>query len=58
MRRLGVPVAPSRPSALAALVHRISVPVLPDLLGFGAQTICKADADLRVDYASYVARRT
>ena len=33
-------------------------PVLADLLGFGAQTICRASADLRVDYASYVARRT
>jgi hypothetical protein len=31
---------------------------LADLLSFGAQTIGEADADLRVDYASYVARRT
>jgi hypothetical protein len=58
LRDLGVPVAPARPSALAALAHRIPAPVLADLLGFGAQTICKAGADLKVDYASYVARRT
>jgi len=58
LRRFGVPVAAARPSALAALAHRIPVPVLADLLGFGAQTICKAGADLKVDYASYVARRT
>jgi hypothetical protein len=58
LRDLGVPVAPARPSALAALAHRIPTPVLADLLGFGAQTICKAGADLKVDYASYVARRT
>jgi integrase len=58
LRRLGVPVASARPSALAALAHRIPAPVLADLLGFGAQTICKAGADLKVDYAGYVARRT
>src|SRR5258705_13813241 len=58
LRDLGVPVAPARPSALAALAHRIPAPVLADLLGFGAQMICKAGADLKVDYASYVARRT
>jgi hypothetical protein len=33
--------------------------VLPiDLGGFGAHTICKASVDLKVDYASYVTRRT
>jgi hypothetical protein len=58
LRQLGVPVARARPSALAALAHRIPAPVLADLLGFGAQTICNATADLKVDYASYVARRT
>jgi hypothetical protein len=58
LRDLGVPVASSRPSALAALVHRIPAPVLADLLGFGAHTICSAGADLKVDYAGYVARRT
>jgi len=58
LRDLGVPVAAARPSALAALAHRIPAPVLADLLGFGAQTICNATADLKVDYASYVARRT
>ena len=58
LRTLGVPVASARPRALAALAHRIPAPVLADLLGFGAQTICKASADLKVDYASYVARRT
>jgi hypothetical protein len=58
LRDLGVPVARARPSALAALAHRIPAPVLADLLGFGAQTICNATADLKVDYASYVARRT
>jgi hypothetical protein len=49
---------PSAASALAALAHRIPAPVLADLLGFGAQTICNASVDLKVDYASYVARRT
>ena len=58
LRDLGVPVAPSRPSALAALAHRIPAPVLADLLGFGAQTIRRAGADLKVDYAGYMARRT
>ena len=58
LRDLGIPVASSRPSALAALAHRIPAPVLADLLGFGAQTICNAGADLKVDYAGYVARRT
>lgn len=58
LRALGIPVAQARPSALAALAHRIPAPVLADLLGFGAQTICNANADLKVDYARYVARRT
>jgi len=58
LRRLGVPVALARPSALAALARRIPAPVLADLLGFGAQTICNANGDLKVDYARYVARRT
>ncbi len=51
LRDLGVPVAPARPSALAALAHRIPAPVLAELLGFGAQTISSASADLKVDYA-------
>jgi hypothetical protein len=58
LNELGVPVARARPSALAALAHRIPAPVLADLLGLSAQTVCKASADLKVDYASYVARRT
>lgn len=58
LKGLGVPVARARPSALAALAHRIPAPVLADLLGLSAQTACKAGADLKVDYASYVARRT
>jgi len=58
LRAFGVPVAAARPSALAALAHRIPARVLADLLGFGAQTICNAGADLKVDYASYAARRT
>ena len=58
LRALGIPVAQARPSALAALAHRIPAPVLADLLGLGAQTICNASADLKVDYARYVARRT
>ena len=58
LRELGVPVACTRPSALAALAHRIPAPVLADLLGFSAQTICTASSDLKVGYASYVARRT
>jgi hypothetical protein len=57
LRDLGVPVAAARPSALAALAHRIPAAVLADLLGFGAQTICNAGAELKVDYAGYVARR-
>jgi hypothetical protein len=58
LSRLGVPVAPARPSALAALAHQIPAPVLADLLGFSAQTICNANADLKIDYARYVARRS
>jgi hypothetical protein len=58
LRGLGVPVAPARPSALAALAHRIPAPVLADLLGFGAQTICNASSELKVDYSRYVAHRT
>jgi len=57
LRRLGVPVATARPSALAALAHRIPAPVLAEVLGFGVQTICRANADLKTDYARYVARR-
>lgn len=56
LRGLGVPVAQARPSALAALAHRIPAPVLADLLGFDAQTICKVNGELKVDYARYVAR--
>ncbi len=40
------------------LAHRIPAPVLAELLGFGAHTICNAGPDLKVDYAGYVARRT
>jgi hypothetical protein len=58
LRDLGVPVARTRPGALAALAHRVPAPVLADLLGFGAQTACRASIELRVDYAGYVARRT
>jgi hypothetical protein len=58
LRRLGIPVAQSRPSALAALAHQIPGPVLADLLGFDAQTINNAHAGLTIDYARYVARRT
>lgn len=58
LKGLGVPVARARPSALAALAHRIPAAVLADLLGLSAQTACKASADLKVDYANYVARRT
>jgi hypothetical protein len=58
LRKLGVPVVAARASALAALAHRIPAPVLADLLGLGAQTVCRASADLKVDYARYVARRT
>jgi hypothetical protein len=43
---------------LAALAHRIPAPVLADLLGFDAHTVCNASGDLKVDYARYVARRT
>ncbi len=58
LRGLGLPVARTRPSALAALAHRIPAPVLADLLGFDAHTVCNASGDLKVDYARYVARRT
>jgi hypothetical protein len=58
LRALGVPVAQTRPSAMAALAHRIPAPVLAELLGFSAQTSCTAAAQLKVDYARYVARRT
>jgi hypothetical protein len=43
---------------LAALAHRIPAPVLADLLGFDAHTVCNASGDLKVDYARYVACRT
>jgi hypothetical protein len=58
LRGLGLPVAQARPGALAALAHRIPAPVLADLLGFDAHTVCNASGDLKVDYARYVARRT
>jgi hypothetical protein len=58
LRGLGLPVAQARPSALAALARRIPAPVLADLLGFDAHTVCNASGDLKVDYARYVARRT
>lgn len=58
LRDLGVPVASTRPSALAALAHRIPAPVLADLLGLSMHTTANASAQLKVDYAAYVARRT
>jgi hypothetical protein len=58
LRELGVPVASTRPSALAALAHRIPAPVLADLLGLSAHSTANASAQLKVDYAAYVARRT
>lgn len=58
LRRLGVPIQPGRSSALAALAHRIPPPVLADLLGLSAKTTAKASAELKVDYAAYVVRRT
>jgi hypothetical protein len=58
LRGLGVPVSQARPSALAALAHRIPAPVLADLLGFDAHTVCGASVELKVDYARYIARRT
>jgi hypothetical protein len=58
LRRHGIPVAQSRPSALAALAHQIPAPILADVLGFDAQTISNAHAGLTIDYARYVARRT
>jgi hypothetical protein len=58
LRGLGLPVAQARVSALAALAHRIPAPVLADLLGFDAHTVCNASGELKVDYARYVARRT
>jgi integrase len=58
LRGLGVPVARARPSALAALAHRIPAAVLADLLGFDAHTVCNASGELKVDYARYIARRT
>jgi hypothetical protein len=57
LRGLGIPVARARPSALAALAHRIPAPVLADLLGFDAHTVCSASGELKVDYARYVAGR-
>jgi hypothetical protein len=58
LRRHGIPVAQSRPSALAALAHQIPAPILADVLGFDAQTISNAHGGLTIDYARYVARRT
>lgn len=58
LKRLGVPVAQTRPSALAALAHRIPPAVLAELLGLSASTACRISADLKTDYARYVARRT
>jgi hypothetical protein len=53
-----VPSRPARSSALGALAHRIPAPVLAELLGLSAQTVGNASAQLKVDYAAYVARRT
>jgi hypothetical protein len=58
LNRLGVSSCPARSSALGALAHRIPAPVLADLLGLSARTVANASAQLKVDYASYVARRT
>lgn len=58
LRRLGVPALPARSSALAALAHRIPTPVLAELLGLHAHTVANTSAQLKVDYASYVGRRT
>lgn len=58
LRRLRVPVASTRPGALASLAHRMPAPVLADLRGFSAHTTANASARLKVDYAAYVARRT
>jgi hypothetical protein len=58
LRRLGVPSRPARSSALGALAHRIPAPVLAELLGLSAHTVANASAQLKVDYAAYVARRT
>lgn len=57
LKQLGVPIHSARSSALAALVYRIPAPVLADVLGFSAQTTANASAELKVDYAGYVARR-
>ncbi len=43
---------------MAALAYRIPAPVLADLLGLSAKTTAKASAQLKVDYAAYIARRT
>ena len=53
----GVPMLPARSSALAAL-SRFPAPVLAELLGLHAHTIANASAQLKADYAAYVARRT
>ena len=58
LRRIGVPVRFGRSSALAALAYRIPALVLAELLGLSAKTTTRASADLKVDYAGYVARRT
>ncbi len=58
LKRLGVPIHAARSSAMAALAYRIPAPVLADLLGLSAQTTANASAQLKVDYAAYIARRT
>lgn len=58
LRSLGVPVARTRPAGLAALAHRIPAPVLADMLGFSASTVCNTAGELKTDYARYIARRT
>jgi hypothetical protein len=58
LRDLGVPPARTRPAGLAALAHRIPAPVLADLLGLSASTVCATAGELKVDYSRYVARRT
>jgi hypothetical protein len=57
-RQLGLPSRDARSSALGALASRIPAPVLAELLGLSAQTVANASAQVTVDYAAYVARRT
>jgi hypothetical protein len=58
LRQVGVPIRAGRSSALAALAYRMPTPVLADLLGLSAKTTARASAELKVDYAAYIGRRT